>query len=44
MTQTDNQYILQGIGVSPGIVIGTAFLLDRAKLKPSMEKISSEQE
>jgi len=43
MTQTDNQYILQGIGVSPGIVIGTAFLLDRAKLKPSMEKISSEQ-
>jgi len=38
-----NQCILQGIGVSPGIVIGRAFLLDRAKLKPTMEKIPSEQ-
>jgi len=43
MNKTKNQYILQGIGVSPGIVIGRAFLLDRAKLKPAMEKISSEQ-
>ena len=38
-----NQCILQGIGVSPGIVIGRAFLLDRAKLKPTMVKIPSEQ-
>jgi len=44
MNKTDNnQRILQGIGVSPGVVIGRAFLLDRAKLKPAMEKISSEQ-
>ncbi len=44
MNKTDsNQCILQGIGVSPGVVIGRAFLLDRAKLKPVMEKISSEQ-
>ncbi len=43
MNKTDNQCILQGIGVSPGIVIGRAFLLDRAKLKPTMEKIPSEQ-
>ncbi len=39
----NNQCILQGIGVSPGVVIGRAFLLDRAKLKPAMEKIPSEQ-
>ncbi|NIA19450.1 MAG: phosphoenolpyruvate--protein phosphotransferase [Xanthomonadaceae bacterium] len=43
MNKTDNQCILQGIGVSPGVVIGRAFLLDRAKLKPVMEKIPSEQ-
>ena len=35
--------ILGGIGVSPGIAIGRAFLLDRAKLKPRGEKISSDQ-
>ncbi len=35
--------ILSGIGVSPGIAIGRAFLLDRAKLKPRGEKISSNQ-
>jgi phosphotransferase system enzyme I (PtsI) len=35
--------ILNGVGVSPGIAIGRAFLLDRAKLKPRGEKISSNQ-
>ncbi|MBN2332010.1 MAG: phosphoenolpyruvate--protein phosphotransferase [Deltaproteobacteria bacterium] len=34
---------MKGIGVSPGIVVGRAFLLDRDKLKPAMEKIASEQ-
>jgi phosphotransferase system enzyme I (PtsI) len=43
MTDSSNQCIMQGIGVSPGIVIGRAFLLDRAKLKPTMEKIPSDQ-
>jgi len=35
--------IIEGTGVSPGIAIGRAFLLDRAKLKPRGEKISSDQ-
>lgn len=35
--------IMGGIGVSPGIAIGRAFLLDRAKLKPRGEKIASDQ-
>ncbi len=35
--------LLGGIGVSPGIAIGRAFLLDRAKLKPRGRKISSDQ-
>ena len=35
--------ILSGVGVSPGIAIGRAFLLDRAKLKPRGEKIASDQ-
>ena len=35
--------VLCGAGVSPGIAIGRAFLLDRAKLKPRGEKISSDQ-
>ncbi len=34
---------LGGNGVSPGIAIGRAFLLDRAKLKPRGEKIASDQ-
>ncbi|MBW1645046.1 MAG: phosphoenolpyruvate--protein phosphotransferase, partial [Deltaproteobacteria bacterium] len=42
-TDTNNRCIMQGIGASPGIVIGRAFMLDRAKLKPVMEKISSDQ-
>jgi len=36
-------YVLSGTGVSPGISIGRAFLLDRARLKPRGEKIASEQ-
>ncbi|NPA25193.1 MAG: phosphoenolpyruvate--protein phosphotransferase [Deltaproteobacteria bacterium] len=35
--------IFSGIGASPGIAIGRAFLLDRAKLKPRREKIASDQ-
>ena len=35
--------VIEGTGVSPGIAIGRAFLLDRAKLKPRGEKISSDQ-
>ena len=34
---------LSGVGVSPGIAIGRAFLLDRAKLKPRGKKLSSDQ-
>jgi phosphotransferase system enzyme I (PtsI) len=35
--------VFNGIGASPGIAIGRAFLLDRGKLKPRQEKISSDQ-
>ncbi len=35
--------VVGGVGASPGIAIGRAFLLDRGKLKPRGEKISSDQ-
>ena len=35
--------VVSGVGASPGIAIGRAFLLDRGKLKPRGEKISSDQ-
>ncbi|MEA3348352.1 MAG: phosphoenolpyruvate-utilizing N-terminal domain-containing protein, partial [Pseudomonadota bacterium] len=35
--------VVNGVGASPGIAIGRAFLLDRGKLKPRGEKISSDQ-
>ncbi len=35
--------LLSGVGASPGIAIGRAFLLDRAKLKPRQEKLASDQ-
>ncbi|MBN2808059.1 MAG: phosphoenolpyruvate--protein phosphotransferase [Deltaproteobacteria bacterium] len=35
--------MVSGVGASPGIAIGRAFLLDRGKLKPRGEKISSDQ-
>lgn len=35
--------MISGVGASPGITIGRAFLLDRGKLKPRCEKIPSDQ-
>jgi phosphotransferase system enzyme I (PtsI) len=35
--------LISGVGASPGIAIGRAFLLDRAKLKPRQDKIASDQ-
>ena len=35
--------VVSGVGASPGIAIGRAFLLDRGKLKTRGEKISSDQ-
>jgi len=35
--------VVSGVGASPGIAIGRAFLLDRGKLKPRGKKISSDQ-
>ncbi len=41
-TNTTN-CVVSGVGASPGIAIGRAFLLDRGKLKPRGEKIPSDR-